>query len=544
MKEVTNSRRPVVEASWLDRAIGAVAPGAGVRRLHNRFQFNSLVGGYKGASKKRRATENWSLTGGSSADGALLMDLPVLRDRSRDLQRNNPLAAGAINTKVTSVIGTGLTPKPQIDAEFLGLNEDDAEAWQKEAYRLWLLWSESEECDITRTQTFAEQQELAFRGTLEAGDIFVLKRFLERSGSPFGLKLQMIEGDRVSNPGWQRDTAILAGGVEVDGDGAPAFYHVTNVHPGDRARGAKSLKWDAIPVFGVKSGRRNVLHLFRRLRPGQTRGVPDLAPVIEALKELGDYTEAELQATVISSFFTVFVKSESGDGLDVMEPAGETGGVASDKDYKMAPAAILDLGVGEEIETANPGRPNDSFDPFVMAISRQIGVALELPFEILVKHFTASYSAARAALLEAWKYYRGRRAWMATRFCQPVYEDVITEAVARGWLAAPGFFQSEAIRKAYLTAYWKGDSMPSIDPKKENEADAIAEDRGWKTADENTAEKTGGDWERKHRQRAKEERMRRADGVGPAPKQAALPAPEPDDGGADDKTEDETENVA
>jgi hypothetical protein len=37
---------------------------------------------------------------------------------------------------------------------------------------------------------------------------------------------------------------------------------------------------------------------------------------------------------------------------------------------------------------------------------------------------------------------------------------------------------------------------------------------GVATLAEETAQMTGGDWERKHRQRVKEERMRRRDGLG------------------------------
>jgi capsid protein len=88
--------------------------------------------------------------------------------------------------------------------------------------------------------------------------------------------------------------------------------------------------------------------------------------------------------------------------------------------------------------------------PFVMAIYRQVGVQLELPFEILIKHFQSSYSASRGAILEAWKFFRGRRTWLDTHFCTPVYEAVISEAVARGWLEAPGFFDDPFLRQAYL----------------------------------------------------------------------------------------------
>src|SRR5690606_20406351 len=108
--------------------------------------------------------------------------------------------------------------------------------------------------------------------------------------------------------------------------------------------------------------------------------------------------------------------------------------------YELAAGAIISLGENESIEQANPMRNNSSFDGFVKAVCRQIGSALEVPYELLLKHFTASYSASRAALLEAWKMFRKRRAWMAARFCQPVYEEWLTEAILLGRIDAPGFF--------------------------------------------------------------------------------------------------------
>ena len=99
-----------------------------------------------------------------------------------------------------------------------------------------------------------------------------------------------------------------------------------------------------------------MIHLFKTLRPGQSRGVPYLAPVIEPLKQLGRYTEAEIMAAVISGMFTVFVKSESGGaGLSPMEPTSEVGGSASDDDFKLASGAILNLARGRRSRRPTPG---------------------------------------------------------------------------------------------------------------------------------------------------------------------------------------------
>lgn len=486
-----------------DQVVSWIDPQAGLKRLAARHML-ALTGGHTGARRDRRQTKNWKPSAGS-ADNATLPDIQDLRDRSRDLIRNAPIAAGAINTVVTNTIGVGLKVQSRIDRDILkgilGDKEEDFAAFERHAERLFAYWSYSQDCDASRFQNFYGLQDLSFRSVLEAGDAFVIRRFIERPGKLFGTALQVIEADRVVNPDFKMDKPYLAGGVEMDTYGAPTAYHVRKGHPDDYSddRRQDSVR---IPAYG-SDGMPLVYHLVPRKRPGQTRTPPYLSPVIESLKQLDKYTEAELMSAVISSMFTVFVRSEDPDGISSM---GEEKG--DDKEFEMGSGAILDLLPYESIEIADPKRPNQAFDGFVLAIMRQVGVALEIPFELLVKHFTASYSAAQAALLEAWKFFKSRREWTAAVFCQPVYEAVITEAVARGYLKAPGFFSDPLIRQAYLGAEWIGPPRGQIDQLKEGRAARERVEMGISTLAEETAGLTGGDWERKHAQRAKEHKMR------------------------------------
>ena len=515
------SRSISVEENLVDRAIRYLDPARANKRVAARFSA-AVAGGYVGASTSRRQTLSWVAQKGD-ADAVILSDLPTLRERSRDLLRNEPLAVGAVNTVVTNVVGTGLTLKSQVDRDILNLTEEQADAWEAQAEREWHLFFDSPECDLARTLNGVSQQELALRQVIENGDVFILMPNLIRPGSPYGMKLQMIEGDRVCNKDGVQDTATLAGGVERDSYGAPLRYHILDQHPGSAYYRNASRTWTVVPAFG-RTGRRNVIHLFKTLRPGQSRGVPYLAPVIEPLKQLGRYTEAEIMAAVISGMFTVFVKSESGGaGLSPMEPTSEVGGSASDDDFKLASGAILNLARGEEIQTANPGRPNQAFDPFVMAVLRQIGVALELPFEVLIKHFTASYSAARAALLEAWRFFRSRREWLAANFCQILFENWMDEAVALGRIKAPGYFADPLLRKAYLGADWIGPAPGQIDPVKEVEAAGKRLELRLSTVAEETAALTGGDFERNLPQMRKEQRMLKEAGLAPEPSAPKVP---------------------
>lgn len=525
-----------VRLNLLDRVLGMVFPATALERGAARARLDAAeTGGYRGGRKDRRMLRTWRPLGGS-ADADTLPDLPDLRARSRDEVRNNPIATGAIATNVTQIVGDELQLQAAIDADVLGMTAEEADAWERIAEKEYRLFCQN--ADFTRVQKMGGLQRLVFRAVLESGDCFVIRRFRADAGCIYGTKLQVIEADRVGNPDRRADTDTLVGGIEHDNDGVPVAYHVTTKHPGGKH--VVGMEWKKI-AGRTAAGVPVVLHLYDRLRPELTRGLPYLAPVIEHLKTLSRYSDAEVTAAVISAMYTVFIESDAEQMNEAI--AGETDATLAANEIKLGNGAILSLSPGEKANTTMPGRPNSNFDPFFQAVARQIGVALELPFELLVKHFTASYSASRAALELAWAFFRGRRAWLAADFCQVVYEWFLEEAIALGRLSAPGFFDDPLIRQAYAGAEWIGPARMSIDPLKEANADKIDIELGTKTREQVCLERTGGQWEDKHRQAAREQAMRDADGLS-APPSAPVPPPTGDEIAADENGEDdENENI-
>ena len=486
----------------IDRVIEYVAPERAKARMVARAQL-AVVGQWTAGRTDRRSMLNWVPFPGS-ADNDSAFDLRVMRGRARDMARNQPLALGALNTVVTNVAGTGLVMRSVIDFATLGMTEDQAQEWQHKTEREFKLWAEDpNSCDATRTNDLYGLQALALRSALDSGDVFASLPMIPRRGSVYATKVQLIEADRVINKDYLPNTNSMVAGVETDQNGAPVRYHILRHHPGGIM--PLPLVWDIVPAFGTRTGRRNIIHLYDKLRPGQTRGVPYLAPVVDTLKQLADYTHAEITAAVVSAMFTVFVTSQNNGGLDTGDGTSPTESQAGST-LQMAPGAVLDLAAGEDVKFANPQRPSTAFDGFVLAILRQVGVALQLPFEVLVKHFTASYSAARAALLEAWRFYKGRRAWLAQQFCQPIYEAWLEEAVALGRIDAPGFFDDPAIRAAYIGTEWIGDSPGQIDPQKEVDAQKGLLELNLTTHSDACVALTGGDWDSIVQRRAREEK--------------------------------------
>jgi lambda family phage portal protein len=455
LKQIKNSDNPVNMAAL---------PLIAQQNMIEQGRFVAVNGAYHGASKKRRTIKEFlPKTGDADADS--LADLPTLRSRSRSLLRNTPIATGAIKTNQVHVIGSGLKLQSRINAEVLNMTEDDADKWQQKTELEFRSWAESLDCDINRNKNFYDFQNLVFRSILESGDCFVLPLFKEISTLNYGLRLQTLEADRVENPNNKRDTTTLAGGVEKDKKGTPIRYWIRTQHPGAESTPIER-KWDSISAF-TGNGRRKIIHIYEQLRPGATRGVPYLSVVTEMLHQLGKYTDSELQSAVIASYFTVFVTTkEGGANFSTFMPSDE-GGESTDEDYQLGSGAIIGLADGEEMSTANPGRPNATFDPFVMSILRQIGAALGLPYELLIQHFTKSYSAARTAMLNAWKVFLTRRSFMVDHFCDLVYELWMEEAVLRERIIAPGFLTEPLLRKAYLQNLWIGPAAGQIDPVKE-----------------------------------------------------------------------------
>jgi lambda family phage portal protein len=528
-----------VPVTLADRVVNYFDPVSGAMRYKSRVAM-ALGGGYQAADKTRRANQSGSKRE-MDADSAILPDLQTLREESENLLRNSAIAAGAIKTNVTKVVGTGLKVKSAIDRDLLKLTDEQADEWEYQAEREYRLATETREIDAERQLPFSLLQGLIFLKSLEDGDLLVNMPRFKRPGSPYTLKLQLIEAARICNKDGVSDTPQLVAGVKKDATGAPIEYQVCNQHPGSRRyrRAAQKLAWTTIPAFGARTGDPLCLHPFDKTRPGQTRGVPYLAPVVEQIKQLSRYTDAEIMAAVVSGMLTVFVTSESGQAQlgpapTQDNPDGDASLQTDTTGMELGYGSVLGLLPGEKVESVNPGRPNPAFDPFMQAILRQIGVALELPFELLIKHFTASYSAARAAMLEAWSYFNRRRHWLVSQLCQPVYEAVITEAVATGRLTAPGFFTDPLVRRAWLGTSWLGDAAGQIDPLKEINAAAARVELTVSSLDEESRKLTGTPWEDKLPQIIKERRYLRENNI--AINRLQFDQDTADDGGSDLET--------
>lgn len=483
--------------------------------------------GDAGASYQKKATKGFRAMSGSPKEDIDAHNR-TLRQRARMLYMAAPVATSAIRTNRTNVIGIGLQLKSRIDREALGMTQEAADAWQAQAEREFSLWAGNKRaCDATGVNNFAAMQQLALSSWLVSGDVFaVIKQYEPTPLMPYSLRIHLIEADRVATPtssgtitpmllttGKAANGNTIFDGVEVDGNGQIAAYHIRSTYPFEI--GTASTQWTRVQAYGERTGLPNILHIMESERPDQYRGVSYLAQVIEPLLQLRRYTESELTAAVVESFFTAFIKTNADTGDNPFNEVGSSlPEVSRDpNEYEMGPGQINIMEPGEDVTFADPKRPANGFSTFLRAICEQVGAALEIPADLLLKAFNSSYSASRAALMEAWKAFKMRREWFVADFCAPIYEIWLSEAVARGRISAPGFFSDPAVRAAYLGAEWIGPSQGQLDPTKEITAEILAIGEAITTREQATIRLNGGQWDANVDQIAREnEKLKEAQG--------------------------------
>ena len=436
----------------LDRAIMTMAPVHAAKRAAARVALSVIKSGYGsyGANLTKKSMRGWMYHGGSAKED-IEDNIDILQQRSRDAYMGIPTATAALKTMRTNVVAGGLMPAPQLDSDYLGLDETAVEKLQAQFVLEFALWADTPVCDAERMDNFYQLQQLAFLSYLMNGDTIALLPMKHQAGAPYDLRVRLIEADRVCSP-----------------DG------------------------------------------FDRLMPCTVQGY-EVQSIVQG---------AEITAAVISAMFTVFVKSQNpsdGRPFGEMIPAEELIDNADQSSIELGPGAIIDLNPGEEVQFADPKHPNTGYDDFTNATIRLIGAGLEIPPEVMMKQFTTSYSAARGALNEFWRTCSMQRDWFTDDFCQPVYEEWFAEAVARGRIHAPGFFTDPARRKAYTACAWNGPARTNLNPVQEVDAAIKRVDAGFSTAQEETAQMTGGDYNRNIKLRMTEaKRKREVDEIGKA----------------------------
>lgn len=460
------------------------------------------------ASRMAREFRSWTPPL-ESADTELEGERSVIAARAYDLERNNGIAGGAIRTHVDNILGTGLRLSARPDYRALGRTKDWADDWARNTEAKWRTFANTLEFDAARRLNFGGASVVMLRTAFIDGDALALAQWMpSRAGAKWATCFQLVDPARLCTPPGRASGIDMRDGVELNELGEAIAYHIRRSHPGDSFQIGYDGTYVRVPAR-TSFGRRRVIHLFDQQRTGQSRGKSILTGVMAAFKMLDHYQRIELQTVVVNSMIAAFIETPL-SGEQIAELFGTPEKLSASRgawDVKLEGAGVIPLHPGDKLAPFVPSRPNGAYEKFVEAVLRYISTGLNMPYELLMKDFSkTNYSSARAALLEAWRYFMAKREWISTYWADPVYELWLEEAIQRGEVEAPDFYENRA---AYCACKWIGPGRGWVDPVKEVQASALRIEKGLSTMERECAEQ-GLDWEEVLEQQARERDMARS----------------------------------
>lgn len=423
----------------LDRLIMALAPRAGLRRLEARVRAEGLAQmrrAYQGAEVGRR-TEGWVTLGGS-ADAEIYASRGWLKNRARDLERNNPYAPAAIR-RVAANMG-GMTPRVQARTPELARLATDL-------FNRWVKGS-----DAYGVGGFGGQERGVLRAMVRDGSVLVQRVPVSpRLGLAVPLQMRLLEVDHLDHTRdvLRADGSRIEGGIEYDRAGRRTFYHLYPVHPG-AVLGAFNVVSVAVPAS-------EILHVYEPLRPGQQHGVTWLAAAILKLRDLDLWDEASLVAKQMQACLALFVTRT--DPQDTL--SGSRADAAKPLIEGFRPGMTQYLEPGESVTVHEPkGAGGD--DAFWTVQLRAVAAAIGMPYELLTGDLSkVNFSAGRMGLIQ-WRMrvQEVQDDILVPMFLDPVWAWFVDMAKAAGKLPAAEDF-------SVLWAPPKAESVQPLDDANE-----------------------------------------------------------------------------
>lgn len=367
--------------NFLEKVIAAVSPStalARARSLHVIKVLEDHARKYDGASLDRRG-KNWR-SSPASANTEIEVAGHILRNRSRDLGRNNAYARRSFHVIPNSVIGTGIMPSIR----------SSVGGHQKALRDLWKTWADDIGCDADRRKTFYTIQRQVMRAVIESGEVLV-RRIRDKSAPGVPMRLQVLESDfldttRDSMKAVQGQSYILQG-IQFNGTtGAREGYWLWDSHPGE-TNVLRGLTSSFVPAS-------EVLHIYYEERPGQIRGVPFLTAVMMRLRDHEEYVDAQLIRQKIAACFTAFVTDPSDPTPGQTNPNGPI------PLERVEPGIIEYLAPGKQVQFGTPPA-TDNYEEYDRSILQGVAAGAGISYEALTGNYAqVNFSSGRMGWIE------------------------------------------------------------------------------------------------------------------------------------------------
>lgn len=369
--------------------------------------------GYEGASKSKRLSR-WKTTG-ASANAETFGGLHTLRNRSRDLRRNNPYAARGIQVITSNVVGPGIHVQFRKPEEDLKVSTALEEKWWD--------WAHTTAIDYDGRHNLFGLQRLVSDCVVESGEVLVRRRVL--AGLAFPIQYQVLEPDFLdTNATKGEGQNIIIQGIEFNPQGKRVAYHLFETHPGGNGLDFRpsSFKSNRVPASEVR-------HIYRMDRPGQARGVPWLAPCIVRLRDLDDYEDAQLTRQKIAACFVAFIKDIDPNAASTDISEGEDCETAE----RVEPGIIEELPFNKEVQFGNPPSV-EGYKEYVTVHLHAIAAGLGVTYSELTGDLSqVNFSSGRMGHLafqrniDTW-----RKEIIIGQFLEGVVEDFRTFSAIQG----------------------------------------------------------------------------------------------------------------
>ena len=289
------------------------------------------------------------------------------------MKRNNPIVKSICLRKKTDVVGGGIWPQPN----------HASKSFNEELSAMWRDWAN--QCEVTGTMDMVQLQQEIIAAPIITGDIGIN---LTRDGL-----LQLVDGTRIGDPqsaGFPSpNTNPDKNGVIVDKRGKPLAYKV-----GTRVNG-QLTDLRKIPA-------KQFLLFYYRMRPEQWRGVPRLAPCVNILQDVDEYSQIEMLSAKVGASLSAVVKRHNAVQFEIANREGANEQDEVGRLEQFEPGSVYYLEPGEEISTiASNGRPNTNGVDWLKFQLRRVGAAIGIPYEFLLQDIgRSSFSAAQGVVLQ------------------------------------------------------------------------------------------------------------------------------------------------
>ena len=436
---------------------------------------------YAGAEVSR-LTSGW-VTSTNSADSDIKGSLKKLRNRSRQLTRDVDYCKNAIRAITDNVVGTGVRLQAQVRQQRGGkLNQ----RVNDQIERAWADWGKADSCDVAGKLCWNDLCRAAVSNWAESGEVFIrIIRGQKFGNSSVPFALQLLEADMIDEDyegkaerkGWQWKMGVL-----LDDWGRPQKYALLTRHPGDTF-------FVNQPTDGKKHifiNAKDIIHLCKFDRPGQTRGVPWMASAIQRMHHLEGYEQSEIISKRVSSAQMAWIQSPEGEleGSDVED---------GERVFDLSPGKVAYLAPGESVHVPNLDTSSGQFEPFLAAMLRALAAGIGCSYETISRDYSkTNYSSSRLSLLQDQEAFKALQYQLRESFLDIVYKEWLEVAVLSGALQLSNY-QTETSR--YHMARWMFRGYGWVDPMKETQAAQLAVKAGFKTQSQVLSEMSGIDLE-------------------------------------------------